>query len=294
MAALDTAAIGELIQDGYSDTFLHTASESSAALSIFPTINLGTKTTVLPVLATEPEAHWVSEYVDGADNSGAALPSSKLSWTDKKIVAEALGVIIPVPNDQVADATEDLLAEISEKGGAALGKKLDAAILSGHAKPSTWVTNDLKAAAVASNQALDFGAGGKAEDLRGAIYDAEGLLSDNGFDDPVIIARRSLRSTLRNERDANNAFLGTANDFLADYSPTFTKRMTEGITLYVVDRSAIRVGIRQDIQVDVLDQATITGVGNLAELRMKGISFNARYGYVLKDDKAVVSIAPAA
>lgn len=294
MAAIDTAAIGALIQDGYSDTFLGKAAESSATLSAFPTVDLGTKTTILPVLASDPEARWVAEYEDAAgDNSAAELPTSKVSWADKKIVAEALGVIIPVPNDQIADANEDLLTEVTKKGGEALGKKLDSAVLSGTAKPATWTTNDLKAAAVASGQALTYGVDGDSEDLRGAIYDAEGLLSGAGFEDPVIVARRSLRSTLRNERDANGAFLGTANDFLADFDPTYTKRMPSGITVFVVDRSSIRVGIRQDIEVDVLDQATLTGVGNLAELRMKGISFNARYGYVLKEDAAVASIAPA-
>jgi hypothetical protein len=49
----------------------------------------------------------------------------------------------------------------------------------------------------------------------------------------------------------------------------------------VVDPSKVRIGVRQDITVKFLDQATITGVGNLAEKDMVALRFKARFAYVL-------------
>ena len=50
----------------------------------------------------------------------------------------------------------------------------------------------------------------------------------------------------------------------------------------VVDSTAVRIGVRQDITVKFLDQATVNGI-NLAEKDMVALRFKARYGYVIKN-----------
>ena len=66
MADISRAEVATLIQEAYADVLLDGAREASTALSAFPTISMGTKLTHLPVLATLPEAGWVSESATDA------------------------------------------------------------------------------------------------------------------------------------------------------------------------------------------------------------------------------------
>ena len=53
-----------------------------------------------------------------------------------------------------------------------------------------------------------------------------------------------------------------------------------GVQALVADSTRIRIGVRQDITVKFLDQATVGGI-NLAERDMVALRFKARYAYVL-------------
>ena len=53
-----------------------------------------------------------------------------------------------------------------------------------------------------------------------------------------------------------------------------------GVQAMVADSTRIRIGVRQDITVKFLDQATVGSV-NLAERDMVALRFKARYAYVL-------------
>lgn len=292
MASIDRNDVAALIEEGYSTEFLNTAEEGSAALKTFDIIRMGNKVTNLPVLASEPEAAFVGEWSDAdeADNTGAVKPTSKATWGSKNIVAEEIAVIVPIHENLIADTSIDVLSEITKLGGNAIARRLDRAVLHGEQKPVTWSSKDLQAAVAATGQSVAVGT--DAEDLLDALYQIEGDMADANFNDPVVIAKRSLRSKLKNQRDANGAFLGAA-DVLADFDPSFTKHLGNDVVAYVVDRDAVRVGVRSDISVKVLDQATVGGI-NLAETDQIAVRFTARYGYVLKDDAAIWAINPAA
>ena len=291
MAAIDRNDVASLIEEDFSTDFLNTALETSAVLRAFPTVSMGTQTVNLPVVASSPEAKFVSEWSDAesADNSGAVKPTSKLTWGNKTLHAEEIAVIIPIHENLIADSSVDALGEITRAGGAAIARRLDGAVLHGIQKPATWTSKDLAAAAVAAGQVTTEDS---VEDLLDAIYTIEGEMADNGFEDLTVVARKSLSSRLKNQRDANGAFLG-AGDVLSDFNPVFTKHFGSDHTAFAVDRDSVRIGVRQDITVKLLDQATVNGV-NLAETDQIGVRFVARYAYVLKDDKAVYAIDPAA
>src|ERR1700756_1890529 len=129
--------VATLIQQAYANDFLAHVTRTSAVLSAFPTKNLGTKTTNLPVLATKPHAEWVAE--SSSDPTGAK-PTSKVTWANKTLVVEELAVIIPVHENVVDDATVDVIAEITKTGGEAIGFALDAAVIFGINKPLSWVS----------------------------------------------------------------------------------------------------------------------------------------------------------
>lgn len=288
MATIDRSDIEALIVEGYSDVFLNTATESSAALAAFNTRPMGTKTTRLPVIASKPEARFVGEYSDaeGADNSGAVKPTSKVRWGSKSLVAEEIAVIVPIHESLLEDATEDALSQIVKEGGEAIARTLDRAVLHGTGKPETWTSNALEDAANASGQVLTVGE--DAVDLFDAISQADEALSDGGYNDPIVVARKGLQAKLRNQRDKNGAFLN-AGDVLADYSPTFSKHVDPRVTAFIVDKESVAMGIRSDIRVKILTEATVNGI-NLAETDQVGVRFYARYAYVLKNDAAVFEI----
>jgi HK97 family phage major capsid protein len=289
--------VAGLISDAYATNVFTSAAGTSKVLEAFPTVPMGTKQTNLPVLATVPHAKFVTE-------SGATgvKPNAKATWANKTLVAEEIAVIIPIHESVLDDMTTDGLGEISALGGQAIAYALDAAVLFGTNKPATWTSLDLQAASAAAGQVFTIGAG--EDDLAGSVYQAAGAVADAGKDPSEIFTASSLRYRLANLRDGNGALL-LADGVLAGLTPHYTKGTVLGdvpvwdaasATALVVDGSQVRIGVRQDLTVKLLTEATL-GTGenafNLAENDHVALRFVARYAYVLADNKAVASVAPA-
>lgn len=276
MADITRAEVASLIAEEYAPQIIKAATQGSTAASAFPTINLGTKTTNIPVLATIPEAQWVTD----TDNTGVK-PTSQATWVNKTLVAEEVAVILPIHENTLADMTEDGLAALAELGGQALGKKLDQAVFFGEDKPVSWSSLDILAAATSAGNVFSVGTG--EDDLYGSILQAGQVVADAGFDPASIIARRGLSFQLRNLRDGDDRLLLSGDNFAG--LETFWSRNgawdADEATAFVVDPSTVRIGVREDVTVKFLDQATLTGVGNLAEKDMVALRIKARFGYVL-------------
>ena len=279
MADITRAEVASLIGEAYAGTILSSAEAGSTALQAFPTYNMGTKTTHIPVLATLPTASWVTD----TDNSGVK-PTSQVTWADKTLVAEEVAVIIPIHENTLDDATEDILAEIAMQGGQAIGKALDAAVFFGTNKPASWTSADLLSAASGATQAFEVNTTTGADDLYGQMLVAAGTLADEGFEPTTAIARNSLRYNLRNLRENSTGAPILVDGVLSDFDTYWNKNGAwdaDSAHAFIVDPSRVRIGVRQDVTVKFLDQATLTGVGNLAEKDMVALRFKARYAYVL-------------
>lgn len=275
MADIARADVATLIQEAYANTFLEAVAAASTALQALPTVNMGTKTTHMPVVATLPVADWVSET--------EAKPTSEVTWKDLTMVAEEVAVIVPVHENVVDDATVPILTEIATLGGNAIGKKLDEAVLFGDDKPASWVSPALVPAAVAAGQtaAVTTGAA-NANDLVGAVNQAAKKLAGNGFIPDRLITSLTLRYDLENIRDAQGAPI-FRNDSLGGFTTYLNRNGAwdpADATAILVDSSRVRIGVRQDITVKFLDQATV-GTINLAERDMVALRFKARFAYVL-------------
>lgn len=280
MADISRAEVSTLIEEEYSKTLLDAAEAGSSALSAFPTVNMGTKTVNMPVLATLPEADWVSE---SATESDGVKPTSQVTWANKTLVAEEIAVIVPVHENVVDDATVDILEEITGLAGAAIGKKLDQAVFFGVDKPASWTSLDLLAAAQAASQTFEVVDGdANVDDLWGSITQAAGAISKAGYSPSDLIAALGLRYDLANVRDAQGQPI-FRDDSFAGFETTFNRNgawdLDEALA-FIVDDSRVRIGVRQDITVKFLDQATVGGI-NLAERDMVALRFKARYAYVL-------------
>lgn len=279
MADITRAEVASLIAEEYSGTLFESAIQGSSALSAFPRVNMGTKTNNIPVLATIPEADWVTD----TDNSGVK-PTSQATWANKTLVAEEVAVIIAIHENTVDDATEDILNEIAGLGGQAIGKKLDQAVFFDNDKPASWTSKALITAATDAGLVFETVDGpGSADDIYGAILQAAEAVGDQGYDPAALVAKSALRYKMANTRGTDGQPI-LMNNGLLGFDTTWNKNGAwdpAQATAFVVDPSMVRIGVRQDITVKFLDQATITGVGNLAEKDMVALRFKARFAYVL-------------
>jgi HK97 family phage major capsid protein len=286
MADITRDDLATIIQEEYSNDLLDAAESASVALQAFRRVDMGTKTVNMPVLATLPEAGFVTEAVD--DPSGTK-PTAAATWGNKTLVAEEIAVIIPVHENVVDDATTDVLDEITRRGGEAIGRKLDSAVLFGADKPVSWTSPDLLAAAVAASQTVTVSTG--LADLGGAILQAAGMVDEAGWDPSDLLAPRGLRFRLANLRDNENApiFLpslsntpGSVDSIYGLEGHWVSGRVwdRDEAEALIVDGDRVIIGVRQDITVKFLDQATVGGI-NLAEKDMVALRFKARYAYVL-------------
>jgi HK97 family phage major capsid protein len=283
MADITRAQLATLIQEAYSHVLLDAAVTTSCALQAFPTVNMGTKLTHLPVLATLPVAGWVTEN-EPPDTTGAK-PTSTVGWVDRTLVAEEIAVIIPIHENVLEDASVDLITEITTRGGEAMGEVLDQAILFGVNKPASWVSADLFTASTGATQttpgntpAVTAGA----KDLVGAVNTASRELANVGLIPDTIIAPLTFRYDVEQIRDSMGQPI-FRNEQFAGYNTVLCKNAAwnpASAVLFVADSRRIRIGVRQDIQVKILDQATI-GTTNLAERDMIAVRMKARYAYVL-------------
>jgi HK97 family phage major capsid protein len=280
MADISRAEVATLIQEAYADVLLNNAVEASTALAAFPTVNMGTRLTHLPVLATLPEAGWVSE---SATASEGVKPQSQVTWADRTLVAEEIAVIIPVHENVIDDATVAVLTEIASLGGQAIGRKLDQAVFFGVDKPASWVSDDLLSAAVAANQDVTVVDGdANSADIIGAVNQASEKLATAGYAPDTMVASLAMRYQVANLRDANGLPIFRDESF-AGFRTFFNRNgawAPESAVALVADSSRVRIGVRQDISVKLLDQATVGNI-NLAERDMVAIRLKARYAYVL-------------
>ena len=93
--------------------------------------NMTSKTQSINVLDMLPMAYWV-EGDTGYKETGAQ------AWEKKRLYAEELAVIIPIPEAVLADTNYDIWGEVKPRIVEAMGRRIDEAILFGIGKPSTW------------------------------------------------------------------------------------------------------------------------------------------------------------
>ncbi len=273
------------IRTEYASFFTENVDTESAVIKAFGSVPMNTKTTTISVLSTLPEAKFVSE--SPTDASGKK-PTSKLTWENKSLVAEEIAVIIPVHESVVADATEDILEKITAQGAAAIARKLDAAVIFGTDKPASWTSPALFPAATQAGNIFQVASAAGRDDLAGSILQAAEAIAASGGDPDAFLSSPALRFQLANLRDANGNALfnrqvgptGESVDILG-LAANFVKGFdTATATAIIADRELVKIGVRQDITVKLLTEATVNGQ-SLAETDHVALRFVARFGYAL-------------
>ncbi len=290
MADISRDDVATLIENEYSSRLLASAAAESGVLSAFPRIDLGTRITNMPVLASLPNAAWVGE---SATDASGVKPTAEATWANRQLVVEEVAVIIPVHENTLDDATTDLLESLTDLGGTAIGRKLDQAVIFGVDKPLTWTSKSLLGAATAASNLFPVSSTAGEDDLAGSIYQAAEIVDDSGADPTTILSRSGIRYALANLRNSQGGSVwqqslsanGDPTDSIAGLDASYVRNgawdRTKALAI-VTDRSRVIIGVRQDVTVKFPDQATVGGI-NLAERDMVALRFKARYAYALGD-----------
>lgn len=256
---IDRTGAEALISEQVSREIIQGVAEQSVVLKMGKKLpNMTSKKTKMPVLDMLPLAYWV-------DGDSGFKQTSEMAWKNKYIVAEELATIIPIPEAVLDDADYDIWGEVKPRCVEALGKKIDAAVLFGTDKPSSW-RDGIVTGATSANNVVTLNSG---DSLYDKIMAEDGVISkveEAGFFVTGNMADISMRAKLRGMKDSSG-------------DPLF-KTNVQGATTYTLDGTSIEFprngafdkaqalmisgdfsqlvySIRQDVTYKLLTEATI-------------------------------------
>lgn len=152
MATIDRNALSGLIPEPVTREIMQGAIAESAVLRMGRRLaNMSSKTQTINVLDALPSAYFVNGEATETGAGDAWKQTTKMAWDKKKLYAEEIAVIVPIPEAALDDADYDIWGEVKPRLTEAFGKVIDAAILFGTNKPSTWRTGVVPAAIAAGN-----------------------------------------------------------------------------------------------------------------------------------------------
>jgi HK97 family phage major capsid protein len=306
----DTAA---LMPEDFSNAILETLNYTSAAQSLFSPIKMSRKQTRMPVLAGLATAY----FVNGNTGSDTGLiQTTSVKWDNKYLNAEELAVIVPIPKAVLDDTDYDVWGRIKPQCEQALARALDAAVFFGINKPQSWgpsiyggIQNALVAvgANAPTSPVKTMGvtaqaAGGVAEDIN-CVFE---FVENSGFPVNMLLAPTTFKAPLRRIRNTlgdrlldvqvgpatgpANGAIGHSGFVVNGEAVTFGvdglwPAQATGIPmLFAGDRSEGIIGYRDDIEVEVLNEAVIqdaTGriIFNLAQQNMVALKLVCRFAW---------------
>jgi HK97 family phage major capsid protein len=240
-----------------------------------------------PVLSALPVAYWVT-------GDTGLKQTTEVNWANKYLNIEELAVIVPIPDNVIADSGQPIWSQVQPLCEQAAGRLIDTAVFFGTNAPASFPTNVVAAAVAAGNTATR-GTNAAAGGIIGDWSDLLGTLEADGYDANSAVGIRTLRGLFRQARSTQGERLeeisitpdyveidGTRITFpMRGLWPAAAANSAEAI---VFDRSEFVLGVRQDITWKLLDQAVIqdnTGaiVYNLAQQDMVAMRMTMRVGW---------------
>lgn len=275
-----------VIPDQYVTAIIQSTEQESVALQLMRRVTMPTGATHLPVMATLPSGGWVSPR-----DTGIKLQSGAV-WDDVVLTAEELAVIVTVPEAVLDDANFDIFEEIQPRVSEKFGQLIDLAVLFGSGAPSSFPASGVFGNAVAAGNFVVRGTG---VDVAEDINQVMGKMEDEGFSVEGFAARSGIKASLRGLRSTQNVPIFQPS-MQADAPPTlygenimYSKNagwLNTWADLIAGDWDYSVIGIRQDMNIKVLTEATFTdGAGNvvvsLAETDQVALRCYMRVGFAI-------------
>lgn len=280
-----------LIPEPVTREIIQGVTEGSAVLQMGRRLpNMTSKTQTMNVLDMLPTAYFVT-------GDTGMKQTTKMKWDKKKIYAEEIAVIVPIPEAVLDDADYDIWGEVRPRLVEAFGKVIDGAILFGTNKPTSWRDSVLETCTKA----------GSVVAATPYIYDdllAEGgviaKVEESGYLVNGIMSAIQMRAKLRGLKDLNgNPIFKTdmqgATPYALDGSPMYFPRNgafdTAKALMFAGDWSELVYSIRQDITFKIFDQGVVQDpsdnsiVYNLMQNDMVALRAVMRLGWEIPNPK---------
>ena len=248
-----------LIPEPITREIIQGAVEQSAVLSMGRRLpNMSSRTQTLNVLDSLPTAYFVN-----GDTGRKGL--TQMAWDKKKIYAEEIAVIVPIPEAVLDDADYDIWGEVRPRLQEAFGKVIDGAILFGKNKPASWRESVLATAQAAGNIVYPSANSTIFNDIMGE----SGLIAkveEDGYVPDGVMAAVTARAKLRGVVDTTGQpifkadFQGTTNYALDGMRMEFPRNGAFDPTLatmIVGDWTQLVYAIRQDIEFKVFTEGVV-------------------------------------
>ncbi len=163
---------GPLINEEVVNEILKEVPLNSTVLPLMRRLpNASKKQVRIPVLNSLANAYFVAgEGGDTPAITDGLKKTTKIEWANKYIYIEEIAAIVPVAQQILDDADYDIWAEVKPSIVEAIAAALDAAMLFGTNKPSTWPNGILTDATSKSMTVTE------TDDLYADIYEENGLL----------------------------------------------------------------------------------------------------------------------
>lgn len=280
-----------LIPEPVTREIIQGVTEGSAVLQMGRRLpNMTSKTQTMNVLDMLPTAYFVN-------GDTGMKQTTKMKWDKKKIYAEEIAVIVPIPEAVLDDSDYDIWGEVRPRLVEAFGKVIDGAILFGTNKPSSWRDSILDTCTKA----------GSVVAATPYIYDdimAEGgviaKVEESGYLVNGIMSAIQMRAKLRGLKDLNGVPLFKtdmqgATPYALDGSPMYFPRNgafdTTKALMFAGDWTELVYSIRQDITFKIFDQGIVQDpsdnsiVYNLMQNDMVALRAVMRLGWEIPNPK---------
>jgi HK97 family phage major capsid protein len=162
--------------------------QESTAIKLGKIIPTTTRDSVVPVLTEAPDAYFVS-------GDAGLKRTSKMTLKDKPLVAEEIAVIVPIPDNVVADSEYNLCQALWPLIARAFARRVDRAVLFGEGKPASWTSPGVVPAAIAVGNAMAATDDpyvdllGAARMVADADYNANGVAVERGWQFSALATR---------------------------------------------------------------------------------------------------------
>jgi HK97 family phage major capsid protein len=192
-----------LIPEEATREILSTATDGSAVLRLARRLpNMASGVRRLPVLSVLPQVYFVGEAGRTPQTFDEVKQTTEAAWENKFLYAEEIAAIIPIPENVLDDADYDIWGELRPQIVAAIGRKVDSAILYGTSDvdvPAAWPDG-----LMVQMPADHVVAAGTGADLYDDIFGIDGVIAkveEDGFIVNGFISALVMRARLRALRD---------------------------------------------------------------------------------------------
>lgn len=277
MALITKTDAEALIPEGEVREIFKAVAEGSTALKLLTRLpNMTSNKTRIKVEEVLPLVYWQS-------NDTAHKKTTKAKWANKYIYAEELAVIIPISEATLADAEYDIWGEIRPKIVEAIGAKIDAAVLVGTGKPTSF-PEGLINTALTNGYAVTPASG---QTFYSQVSDAMGLVEDAGYEVNGIVGGASIKKYFRDMTDTTGQLIvGSEINDLPRYAVKNGAFDTSKAKVLVGDFKQGVYAVRQDITYKLLTEGVIQDTDgsilyNLGQQDMVALRVVFRFGWQL-------------